>query len=254
MRFAHGYFGKELDRRLLLLEGEGEGSGGGGGGAPGGGDPPAPPTAPAGGGAADDDFSKLPKSTQDYISRLRGESQAAREGRVKAEGERDRLAAEKRTADEKASAEKGEFKMLYEQTKADLESERKIRKETTLSSAIREAAAAAGILDPDLTSLIKREGIVVTDSGQVVGAREAVDALKAEKPHFFKTAPAGGGDGGGGGGGGNPPAGNLRGTGPANPRPAGGGGDEKPKDVRGLNAKDYADTRRTAIASLKNAR
>ncbi len=249
--FIQGFFGRELDRRMLLLEGEGEGGGGGGAG----GDPPAGGGAPAGGGGAppaaesgEVDIAKLPKAAQEYIQKIRGESASERTKRIAVEAERDRLSKEKKDSDDKASVEKGEFKTLYENTKKELDTERTARRAQTIDGAIREAAAAAGILDPDLVTLIKRETVQVTDSGQVAGAREAVEAFKAEKPNLFKAAaPAGGG---GGGGGGPTP----RGTGPRSPAPAGDGGGGAPKDVGTLEQKEYNAHKAQTLRSLRNVR
>jgi hypothetical protein len=55
---------------------------------------------------------------------------------------------------------------------------------------LKSLAVTLGITDPDVVKLADLSGVSVDDSGALVGGREAIEAFKASKPHFFREAKA----------------------------------------------------------------
>jgi hypothetical protein len=111
----------------------------------------------------------------EYLHELREENKSLRlqseENLKKAEDER-KLAAEER------KASKDTLQKVEEKIKAD--QERIVRAE------LKVFATKAGILDIDDVRHIDLSAIKFSDDGDIVGAKEAIDALKAKKPHYFK--------------------------------------------------------------------
>ncbi len=52
---------------------------------------------------------------------------------------------------------------------------------------LKAAAFAAGLVDIDLVSLIKRDGITIAADGSITGIPEAIAAFKAAKPQYFNV-------------------------------------------------------------------
>jgi hypothetical protein len=63
--------------------------------------------------------------------------------------------------------------------------------EPTVQTAIEVALSAAGALDVSVAPLVPSVGITVNADGSISGVREAVEAFKTSKPHFFKPSVAG---------------------------------------------------------------
>lgn len=59
--------------------------------------------------------------------------------------------------------------------------------------AVMNAAIEAGTIDAETTTLLALAGGAVTldDTGEVIGAKKAIDALTKSKPHLFRPAGAG---------------------------------------------------------------
>lgn len=58
-----------------------------------------------------------------------------------------------------------------------------------VTAEVRSQGAAMGLIDPELALLaLKRDGVHVDDKGNVTGVKEALEALKAAKPHLFGAA------------------------------------------------------------------
>ncbi len=64
--------------------------------------------------------------------------------------------------------------------------------ERLMRAGLKAHAIAAGIVDPDVLKLLdlKDTGLRLDEAGDVVGAKEAIDALKAAKPWAFKQTAA----------------------------------------------------------------
>ena len=64
-----------------------------------------------------------------------------------------------------------------------------------MRAGLKAHAAAVGIVDPDVLKLLdlKAAGVALDDAGEVLGAKEAIEALKAAKPWAFKRTAADGG-------------------------------------------------------------
>lgn len=109
-----------------------------------------------------------------------------------------------------------------------------------INSAVMAHAAAAGIIDPDIVSLIPKAGVTVDDNGDLVGADAAVAAFKTAKPQFFRGAAAAAAPA--------PGPGSLLPTAPA---PA---ADPGTKPVKEMTKQEYDASRRNYIAGLKGRR
>ena len=84
---------------------------------------------------------------------------------------------------------------------ARLEAERKLEaaeaaarkgSERLMRAGLKAHAASAGIVDPDVLKLLdlKQAGVRLDEEGEVLGAKEAIEALKAAKPWAFKQTAA----------------------------------------------------------------
>ena len=64
--------------------------------------------------------------------------------------------------------------------------------ERLMRAGLKAHAASAGIVDPDVLQLLdlKEAGVRLDEAGEVVGAKEAIEALKAAKPWAFKHTAA----------------------------------------------------------------
>ena len=107
----------------------------------------------------------------------------------------EKLEADQKARDAKALEDQGKFKELNEKLKAEsAEKEAKFRGRL-IQKALENEAIALGIVDRDAVALAKVDGVKVNDDLEVEGAKEAIEALKKEKPYLFesgdgKTIPA----------------------------------------------------------------
>lgn len=119
------------------------------------------------------------------------ESADAMKAAAKAKSEAD-LAAKSDLEKEKAAREKAEAEKKDALTTANTR---------LVNAEIKVFAVQAGFVDPaDAVALVDRAGIQVDDSGNVTGAKEAIDALAKAKPHLVGTGKAGGSPGSSGNG------------------------------------------------------
>jgi hypothetical protein len=128
------------------------------------------------------------KFSREYVERLRNEAKAAKD-RAKALED----AAAQREADE-AKAKDDQKKVAELAEKRAKEAEKKLADATAntnqrlIRAELRSLAREAGILDIDDIKLLDVKDVTVDDDGEVIGAKAAIDAFKAAKPHKFKTA------------------------------------------------------------------
>lgn len=89
-------------------------------------------------------------------------------------------------AEEKRLKDQGEYKTLAEKAEA-----RATAAQQKLKLAIlKNTAAAAGLIDPDLVAIADLSGVTIEDDGTVTGAAEAIEAFRTAKPHLFQGAVA----------------------------------------------------------------
>jgi hypothetical protein len=91
-------------------------------------------------------------------------------------------------AEEKRLKDQGEFKTIAEQAQA----KAKAAQEKLKLAILKNTAAAAGLIDPDLVAIADLSAVGIDDDGVVTGAAEAIEAFRAAKPHLFgqqSTAP-----------------------------------------------------------------
>lgn len=181
-----------------------------------------------------------PESIPDGAARLLQEAKeeaAARREEAKREAKRAaELQARLDKIDADKLAEQGQYKELYEKSEnARKQAEGRMR-ERLMRAELRAYAIAEGLMDPDAADLISSKEIRVNeDTGDFEGIREAVQAHKASKPHWYQTKPA-------------VTAAPLPTTGaPSAPSP------ETPKaiDVRNLSKEEYARRKQDLIRSLR---
>lgn len=131
----------------------------------------------------DGDLSSFPKAAQELISSLRAES--AKHRKTAQETKRDLESHKKKLSDiaNKELEDQNKFKELYENSQA----EAKKRDKAIIRSEIRLHASRQGILDLDMAQLIPEDGIEITDTGEVIGAEEAVNKFKESKNNWFKA-------------------------------------------------------------------
>lgn len=84
-------------------------------------------------------------------------------------------------ADDARLKEQGKFKELAEKSEA----RAKAAHDKLRNKAVELVAIRAGIVDPDAVKLADLSGVTLDDDGNVSGAAEAVEALKASKPYLF---------------------------------------------------------------------
>ena len=96
-------------------------------------------------------------------------------------------------AETKRLADEGKFKEIADAAekkaeKAERDAQKTIEtsNQRIIRAEMRAQASAAGLIDADVIALIDMATVKLDDKGDVVGAKEAVDAFKAAKPHFFK--------------------------------------------------------------------
>lgn len=115
------------------------------------------------------------------------------------QGQLDKIATDKKTADEKALAEQGKFKELADAKDVELTNLKTAVQQAQIVNEILKVATTAGSIDPDVVvAMLDKSKITIVD-GKVTGVKEAVDELLKAKPHL--VAPTGSGYRMGAGGG-----------------------------------------------------
>ncbi len=120
-------------------------------------------------------FNRIKREREDAQAKLRqieADREKAEADRLKEQGEFQKLA----EAAEKRAAQR-------EQELADLKASHQADRVRLKLEAL---AGVAGMFDPEDISHIDLSGVSLDDSGAVVGAKEAIDALKVKKPYLFK--------------------------------------------------------------------
>lgn len=117
------------------------------------------------------------------------------------QGQLDKIASDKKTADEKALAEQGKWQDIATAKDAELKSLNEQVQSAKMTNAVLTAAAVAGAIDPDeVVALLDKSKVTIVD-GKVTGVKEAVEALLKQKPHLVAKTGSGYQMGAGGGGG-----------------------------------------------------
>lgn len=159
-----------------------------------------------GGGGGGGTPAKEPEAfSREYVKELREENKATRLAKQAAEKERD----EHKSAAEKAQQE-ADGKVKAANTAAE---QRIIRSE------MKALAIKAGIVDLDGLALADLSKVKFDDKGDLVGADEAIEALKKSKPYLFGAASTS----------------STKGA----PKP----GDKEPIDARNMKPEEYAAAR-----------
>jgi hypothetical protein len=125
---------------------------------------------------------------------------AAEKKAAEGQAQLDKIASDKKTADEAALAEQGKFKELAATKDAELTSLKTAVQQAQITNAVLAAAHIAGAIDPtDVVALLDKSKIKIEADGKLTGVKEAVDELIKAKPHL--VAPTGSGYRMGAGGG-----------------------------------------------------
>lgn len=135
--------------------------------------------------AADDQIANImkdPEAIKALLEAKRAANAEAKELRLKQEA----LDKAKKETDEKALAEQGKFKELAEQKEREKATLKDSFTKRLIDTHLKIEAQSAGALDEDaVIALAGRADIKVGDDFEVVGAKEAVAALKKAKPQLF---------------------------------------------------------------------
>lgn len=124
---------------------------------------------------------------------------AAEKDKAALQAQLDKIATDKKTADEATLAEQGKFKELAATKDAELTSLKTAVQQAQITNSVLAAAHTAGAVDPEaVVALIDKSKITIVD-GKVTGAKEAVDELLKTKAYL--VAPTGSGYRMGAGGG-----------------------------------------------------
>lgn len=126
----------------------------------------------------------LPENIQKWIANLA--SKAAKLNEVKNENQEmksklSELESEKKNQEEAKLKEQGKYKEVAEQKDTEL----KTLQAQLIRQEIRLQAIKAGIIDPDVASLINADSVKRTETGEIIGAEEAVRKFKEEKSNLF---------------------------------------------------------------------
>jgi hypothetical protein len=203
---------------------------------PGGGDPaPAPAPAPA---TAPD-----PKALLETLEAERAERRRADERAVAAETEAKKLREDRAEEDRRKLAEEGKFKELADQQARraseaearEQEGQKQLQK-VLIDGEIKAQLILEGATDADVALLLDKSGIKV-EGGRAVGVREAVQAFKSAKPHFFGPAKA-----------------TRTSEGGLPPAPVPSGEEPEIKDVRGMPSDEYKEHKRKVLADFNRGK
>lgn len=133
------------------------------------------------------DTSKL---SDDDLAKLYDDPRLYNHPRFKDLAEKAKLAktlqAEKKAAEDAALKEKGEWEKIAKKREGELTQLQEKIKQSTVDSAIKDAAVKKGIQDLDAAlKLIDKSKVIVNDDGTIVGVAEAVDALAKERSYLL---------------------------------------------------------------------
>jgi hypothetical protein len=160
--------------------------------------PPAAPQAPLAPKAPAnmaDTLEALPANIKDFVERAVADKQNALAQAKKMQEESDaakkvlgELVAEKEAAEKKSLEEQGNFKALYEQSELKRSQLEQAVQERILKETVAKELAKQGGLSDYLAEavLIHHKDSILYKDGQVLGAAEAVAALKLAQPQLFK--------------------------------------------------------------------
>lgn len=163
----------------------------------------APSGTPGSGGQSGDQTLEYWKAEAQKAFQVRDELKAERPKLAERAAAADKYEKEKREAEEKAAADQGKWKELYDAEKAKREQverdagerERKLalaRKREALTMAYR----AVGGIDVETFEALTEKSIAdntvaISEDGRISGAEDVVKRLKETKPHLFGAAGAG---------------------------------------------------------------
>jgi len=164
-------------------------SGGASTGAAAGTTPPADPGKtqdPPDGGDSGDWFEKLPPEAQDEVKKLRSEAAYRRKTAKEAEAKAAQLQAKIEAEEAEKLKKQGEYQKLYEgeQEKYKGLQARLVEQEMKIH------AQKAGIIDLEVAKLIPTDSVRINESGEIVGAEEAVANFKQVRAHLFQNPAA----------------------------------------------------------------
>ncbi|GEM_PF-3752160 len=134
----------------------------------------------------DDDLEKLKRHNKALLSELNG-----KKAELKDKDEKltvfERAQADKELAEAKKN---GDLEKLLNKTTQESEQKVTAMQSRLIQSELKAAAASAGIIDPDLISMIDLAKIKVDANYEIEGVAEAMAEFKKAKPHLFKNAEA----------------------------------------------------------------
>lgn len=148
-------------------------------------DPPAPPApapAPDDKGGEEIDVEKLKNQNAALLKEITEKRHKAKE----LEGKLSEYEKAKKAAEDEKLAEQGKFKELHEKSLGEMNT----LKSQLMRSAVRLFAQENGVIDDVVASSISLDKVTISDTGEVSGAKEAVEAFKKDKPHLFKMVQA----------------------------------------------------------------
>jgi hypothetical protein len=104
----------------------------------------------------------------------------------------DKIAADKKTADEKALADQGKWKDLADAKDVQLKTMAEQVTSGKIVNAVLAAAGTAGAIDPEaVVALLDKSKVKVEADGKVTGAKEAVEELLKQKPYLVAKSGSG---------------------------------------------------------------
>jgi len=140
---------------------------------------------------------------------------AAEKREAEKQAQLDKIATDKKTADEAALAEQGKFKELAATKDAEITNLKTAYQNSTITNAVLAAAHTAGAVDPDaVVAMFDKSKVTIAADGKLTGVKEAVDALLKEKPYLVAQTGSGYRMGAGGGNISNPSAAEVDGMTP----------------------------------------
>ena len=96
--------------------------------------------------------------------------------------EQEKAHAEKEAAEK---AKKGQWEQLYQEQKEQLEKERENNKKYRIESDLKMQAKDMGLKKLEYLALMDREGISLSETGEIVGMAEKLETFKKKYPEFF---------------------------------------------------------------------
>lgn len=98
------------------------------------------------------------------------------------------IEAKEKSTEEKRLKEKGDYKKLEENYKVEIELLKAKIVDKAISEMLYKEASKAGLVDMDYLKLVDKSSISIDEDGSVIGAKEAVDALKSAKALLFQKS------------------------------------------------------------------